>query len=76
MLDHHAKNFRAAILNSTPNVSAVHTSQVLRLPCCSILAAFSARVHSLAVMMNVFTDCITSKLKVRSLQQDCSLAAL
>ncbi len=76
MLDHHAKNFRAAILNSTPNVSAVQASQVLRLPCCSILAAFSARVHSLAVMMNVFTDCITRKLIVRCLERDFSLAAL
>lgn len=59
-LDHHAMNFKAAMRSSTPSVSAVHTSQVLSPACRSILASFSALVHSLAVMMKVFTAC-TSK---------------
>ncbi len=57
MLVHHAMSFSAAILNSTPKESAAHTSHVLMLACCCSLASFSARVHSLAVMMKVLTDC-------------------
>ena len=35
----------------------MHTNQVLALGRRSIRASFSALVHSLAVMMNVLTDC-------------------